>query len=95
MNEEDNIHVDNVVNNMVSDDINTISDVETIEPSKDLIESPSKAGRPPHLPNADTRNKVYTLSTSLITLFNSERIHLSMRVKSLERVVTLKFDACA
>jgi len=63
MNEEDNIHVDNVVNNMVSDDINSIRDVETIEPSKDLIESSSKAGRPPHLPNADTRNKVYTLST--------------------------------
>jgi hypothetical protein len=63
MNEIDNNPVDNVVNNMVSDDINTIRDVETIEPPKDLIESPSKAGRPPHLPNADTRNKVYTLST--------------------------------
>ena len=60
---EDNNPVDNAVNNMVSDDINTINDVETIETSKDMIESPRKAGRPPHLPNADTRNKVYMLST--------------------------------
>ena len=60
---EDNSPVDNAVNNMVSDDINTINDVETIETSKDMIESPRKAGRPPHLPNADTRNKVYMLST--------------------------------
>ena len=60
---EDNNPVDNAVNNMVSDDINTIRDVETIETSKDVIESPRKAGRPPHLPNADTRNKVYMLST--------------------------------
>ena len=60
---EDNNPVDNAVNNMVSDDINTINDIETIETSKDMIESPRKAGRPPHLPNADTRNKVYMLST--------------------------------
>lgn len=60
---EDNNPVDNAVTNMVSDDINTINDVETIETSKDMIESPRKAGRPPHLPNADTRNKVYMLST--------------------------------
>lgn len=63
MEEIDNNPVDNTVNNMVSDDINTIRDVETIETSKDVIESPRKAGRPPHLPNADTRNKVYMLST--------------------------------
>ena len=63
MNEIDNNPVDNAVTNMVSDDINTIRDVETIETSKDVIESPRKAGRPPHLPNADTRNKVYMLST--------------------------------
>lgn len=63
MNEIDNNPVDIVVDNMVSDDINTINDVETIETSKDMIESPRKAGRPPHLPNADTRNKVYMLST--------------------------------
>lgn len=55
--------VDNKVTDMVDDSINTITDVETIEPSKDMIESPRKAGRPPHLPNADTRNKVYMLST--------------------------------
>jgi len=29
----------------------------------DTVESSGKAGRPPHLPNADTRNKVYMLST--------------------------------
>ena len=60
---EENNPVDIMVDNMVSDDINTIDDVETIETSKDVIESPRKAGRPPHLPNADTRNKVYMLST--------------------------------
>ena len=63
MEEITNNPVDIVVDNMVSDDINTINDVETIETSKDMIESPRKAGRPPHLPNADTRNKVYMLST--------------------------------
>ncbi len=62
MNEIDNNPVDIAVNNMVSDDINSIVDIETIETS-DVIESPRKAGRPPHLPNADTRNKVYMLST--------------------------------
>lgn len=67
--------VDNAVNNMVSDDVNTINDndnhsqlVETDANSKDLevIETETEKanrGRPPHLPNADTRNKVYTLST--------------------------------
>lgn len=63
MEEITNNPVDNAVNNMISDDINIINDVETIETSKDMIESPRKAGRPPHLPNADTRNKVYMLST--------------------------------
>ncbi len=29
----------------------------------DTIEEGGKVGRPPHLPNADTRIKVYTLST--------------------------------
>ena len=62
MNEIDNNPVDNAVTNMVSDDINSIVDVETAETSE-VIESPRKAGRPPHLPNADTRNKVYMLST--------------------------------
>lgn len=69
--------VDSVVNNMVSDDINSINDndnhsqlVETESSlnSKDLEvieteEEKTGRGRPPHLPNADTRNKVYTLST--------------------------------
>ncbi len=57
---EDNNPVDNAVNNMVEDN-NTM--LETTEPSKDLTENPRKAGRPPHLPNVDTRNRVYLLST--------------------------------
>lgn len=63
MEEITNNPVDNAVTNMVSDDINTLIDVETIETSKDIVESPRKAGRPPHLPTSDTRNKVYMLST--------------------------------
>ena len=63
MEEITNNPVDNTVTNMVSNDINTLRDVETIETSKDIVESPRKAGRPPHLPTSDTRNKVYMLST--------------------------------
>jgi hypothetical protein len=71
MNEEViNIPVDNVVTPMVSDDINTIDDgqalipidnlpIETIETEEEKVGK----GRPPHLPTADTRIKVYTLST--------------------------------
>ena len=56
MNEENN-PVDNVVTNMVEDTI--LSD--TNETHSQLVET--NRGRPPHLPNEDTRNKVYTLST--------------------------------
>jgi phosphohistidine phosphatase SixA len=70
MNEEiNNSPVDNVDTIMVSDDINTIQDSKALLPvddlSKDMVESEEggKVGRPAHLPNADTRNKVYTLST--------------------------------
>jgi hypothetical protein len=69
MNEDIN-PVDNVVTPMVSDDINTIDDgqallpvdalpIDTIDKEEDKVGK----GRPPHLPNADTRIKVYTLST--------------------------------
>jgi phosphohistidine phosphatase SixA len=51
--------VDNVVNNMVSDD-KLLLPVDALP--KDNEEG-RKAGRPAHLPNADTRNKVYMLST--------------------------------
>jgi hypothetical protein len=56
MNEENN-PVDNVVTNMVEDTI--LSD--TNETHSQLVET--GRGRPPHLPNEDTRIKVYTLST--------------------------------
>jgi hypothetical protein len=71
MNEEViNIPVDNVVTPMVNDDINTIDDgqallpvdalpIDTIDKEEDKVGK----GRPPHLPTADTRIKVYTLST--------------------------------
>lgn len=51
--------VDNVVNNMVSDD-KVLLPVDALP--KDNEEG-RKAGRPAHLPNADTRNRVYMLST--------------------------------
>jgi hypothetical protein len=71
MNEEViNIPVDNVVTPMVSDDINTIEEGQALIPidnlSVDAIETEEEKvgkGRPPHLPTADTRIKVYTLST--------------------------------
>jgi phosphohistidine phosphatase SixA len=70
MNNETNNHVDNMVNNVIVDevlstdiievDIDAIhTDIETIETDADKVGK----GRPPHLPNADTRIKVYTLST--------------------------------
>lgn len=72
---EDNNPVDNVVNNMVEDTIlsNTNethsqlvevgidaihTDIETTETDMEKVGK----GRPPHLPNADTRIKVYTLA---------------------------------
>ncbi|QGH72216.1 putative DNA binding domain [Caudoviricetes sp.] len=60
MEEITNNPVDNAVNNMVEDS-KALTPVEDL--SKDMIEESRKAGRPPHLPNADTRNKVYMLST--------------------------------
>jgi hypothetical protein len=63
MNNEPNNPVDNVVTNMVEDSkaltpVDSLP-IDTIETEEDK----TGRGRPPHLPNADTRNKVYTLST--------------------------------
>ena len=59
--------VDNMVSPMVSDEVNSLQDSKALTPvddlSKDNIEEGGKVGRPPHLPNADTRNRVYMLST--------------------------------
>ena len=70
MNDIDNNPVDNAVNIMVSDDINTIKDndnhsqlVEMDNQSIETEEDKVGKGRPPHLPTADTRNRVYILST--------------------------------
>jgi hypothetical protein len=62
MNEEIN-PVDNMVNNMVEDSkaltpVDSLP-IDTIDKEEDKVGK----GRPPHLPNADTRIKVYTLST--------------------------------
>jgi len=68
MNEEIN-PVDNVDTIMVSDEVNSLQDSKALTPVDDLsidmveTEEGGKVGRPPHLPNADTRNRVYTLST--------------------------------
>jgi hypothetical protein len=60
---EDNNPVDNAVNNMVEDNkaLTPVDNlpIDTIETEEDK----TGRGRPPHLPNADTRIKVYTLST--------------------------------
>jgi hypothetical protein len=62
MNEEIN-PVDIAVNNMVDNDkaLTPVDNlpIDTIETEEDK----TGRGRPPHLPNADTRIKVYTLST--------------------------------
>lgn len=55
--------VDNVVNNMVEDS-KALTPVDSLP--IDTIETEEEKqgrGRPPHLPNADTRNRVYMLST--------------------------------
>lgn len=55
--------VDNVDNIMLSDDINTIKDNDN---HSQLVETETDKvgkGRPPHLATADTRNRVYILST--------------------------------
>ena len=63
MNDIDNIPVDNAVNNMVEDSKSlTPVDALPIDPIEIDIDKVGK-GRPPHLPTADTRIKVYTLST--------------------------------
>jgi hypothetical protein len=70
MNNELNNPVDNVDTIIVSDDINTINDndnhsqlVEMDNQSIETEEDKVGKGRPPHLATADTRIKVYTLST--------------------------------
>ena len=63
MNDIDNNPVDNAVNNMVEDNKSLIPvdalPIDTIEIETDK----TGKGRPPHLATADTRIKVYTLST--------------------------------
>jgi phosphohistidine phosphatase SixA len=56
--------VDNVDTIMVSDEVNSLQDSKALTPV-DIVETEEggKVGRPPHLPNADTRNRVYMLST--------------------------------
>lgn len=67
MNEIDNNPVDNKVTDMVEDSKESypaLTEVfEAVKEDPSMIEKVKKAGRPPHLPNADTRNKVYMLST--------------------------------
>ena len=63
MNDINNNPVDNAVNNMVETDkaltpVDALP-IDTIEIDIDKVGK----GRPPHLPTADTRIKVYTLST--------------------------------
>lgn len=64
---EDNNPVDIMVDNMVEDSKESypvLTEVfEAVKDDPEMLEKVRKAGRPPHLPNADTRNKVYMLST--------------------------------
>jgi len=64
---EDNNPVDNVVTNMVEDSKEAypaLTEVfEAVKEDPVMMEKVRKAGRPPHLPTSDTRNKVYMLST--------------------------------
>jgi hypothetical protein len=63
MNNELNNPVDNMVDNMV-DDSKALTPVDALPiDTIDKEENKVGKGRPPHLPNADTRIKVYTLST--------------------------------
>jgi hypothetical protein len=63
MNDIDNNPVDNMVDNMVEDSKSLLPvDALPIDPIEIDIDKVGK-GRPPHLPTADTRIKVYTLST--------------------------------
>ena len=63
MNNELNNPVDNVDTIIVSDDINTITDNDNHSQLVEIETDKTGKGRPPHLPTADTRIKVYTLST--------------------------------
>jgi hypothetical protein len=62
MNDIDNIPVDIAVNNMVEDS-KALTPVDNLPIETVETEEGGKVGRPPHLPNADTRNRVYMLST--------------------------------
>jgi len=63
MNDIDNNPVDNAVNNMVEDSKSLLPIDNLPIDAIETKESKVGKGRPPHLPNADTRIKVYTLST--------------------------------
>ena len=63
MNDIDNNPVDNAVNNMVDND-KALTPIDNLPiDAIETEESKAGKGRPPHLPNADTRNRVYILST--------------------------------
>ena len=63
MNDIDNNPVDNAVNNMVDND-KALTPIDNLPiDAIETEESKVGKGRPPHLPNADTRNRVYILST--------------------------------
>ena len=63
MNNELNNPVDNMVDNMVDND-KALTPIDNLPiDAIETEESKVGKGRPPHLPNADTRIKVYTLST--------------------------------
>jgi hypothetical protein len=64
----DNVQADTMPNALKGNDI-SMDDIKD-DLSTDIIEQPEsvdtskdKGGRPPHLPNGDTRNKVFMLST--------------------------------
>lgn len=66
---ENHSHLDDVQADTTPDalkdkdiDLNAIDTIDKVE--VDIVETnKDKGGRPPHLPNADTRNRVYMLST--------------------------------
>lgn len=64
---ENNNPVDNKGTDMVEDSKEVypaLTEVfEAVKDNPEMIEKVKNAGRPPHLPNADTRNRVYMLST--------------------------------
>jgi len=58
---ENHSHLDNVQPDVMPDALK--ADDISMDDSKALIVDASKGGRPPHLSTADTRNRVYILST--------------------------------